>query len=409
MASKIGEVLEIEPAESYIKRPAGPLITIELKDISKLPGYIRIPSMAEGAETDDMIVQRILYSGLPNQCKKCRRFGHHARSCTTSRDKPWEGAPSSAGPPSTSAPVQRQSDGGAPYPKQDQGSRLPRSQKVKSTQARNRRHPVHSEARNRSEHPTESNIDNQSDKPPRANSQPKSSSNAEAPGSSEADYVMTEQASFPELKPISIGQKLSRQLEIIRESKAKPNFGFQNAGSPLSTQLVTSTNPFAALEVDNPEAEEGKDNLGELKESWSFQGRKKHTPRITSPRQALPQTPTPSPGHDVTPGGRRKRMHSDVHCSYFTSLGISSPPGQEHARARIWPVLSREKNSQKELLIFTKNNALPGFPLSIRITGSSEEEWTHASTLEDITRSIESEFEDKILRFSLNLKDCLSL
>jgi hypothetical protein len=38
MASKIEEVLEIEPAELYIKRPAGPLITIKLKDISKLPG-----------------------------------------------------------------------------------------------------------------------------------------------------------------------------------------------------------------------------------------------------------------------------------------------------------------------------------------------------------------------------------
>jgi hypothetical protein len=88
MASKIGEVLEIEPAESYIKRPAGPLITIELKDISKLPGYIRIPSMAEGAGTDDMIAQRILYSGLSNQCRKCRRFGHHARTCTTSRNRP---------------------------------------------------------------------------------------------------------------------------------------------------------------------------------------------------------------------------------------------------------------------------------------------------------------------------------
>ncbi len=69
MASKIGEVLEIEPTESYIKRPGGPLITIELKDISKLPGYIRIPLMAEGAGIDDMIVQKILYSGLPNQCR----------------------------------------------------------------------------------------------------------------------------------------------------------------------------------------------------------------------------------------------------------------------------------------------------------------------------------------------------
>jgi hypothetical protein len=186
----------------------------------------------------------------------------------------------------------------------------------------------------------------------------------------------------------------ARQLEIIRESKAKPNFGFQNVDNPLSTQPVTNTNPFVALEADNLEAKEKKDNLGEMKESWTFQGRKKHTPRITSPRQALPQTPTPSPGHDVTPGGRRKRMHSDVHYSYFTSLGILSPPGQEHARARIRPVLSREKNAQKEVLIYAKNNALPGLPLSIRITGSSEEEWTHASTLEDISRSIESELED---------------
>jgi hypothetical protein len=102
-------------------------------------------------------------------------------------------------------------------------------------------------------------------------------------------------------------------------------------------------------------------------------------------------------------------MHSDVHCSYFTSLGISSPSGQEHARTRIWPVLSREKNTQKELLIYAKNNALPGLPLNIRITGSSEEEWTHAFALEDITWSIESELEDKILRYNLNLKDYLSL
>jgi hypothetical protein len=37
MANKLGEVLEIEAANSYIKRPAGPMITIELRDISKLP------------------------------------------------------------------------------------------------------------------------------------------------------------------------------------------------------------------------------------------------------------------------------------------------------------------------------------------------------------------------------------
>jgi hypothetical protein len=88
MASKLREVLEIEAADSYIKRPVGPMITIKLRDISKLPGYIRIPSMAEGTEDTATIAQKILYSGLPNQCRKCRRFGHHARACNTGRIKP---------------------------------------------------------------------------------------------------------------------------------------------------------------------------------------------------------------------------------------------------------------------------------------------------------------------------------
>jgi hypothetical protein len=55
MASKLGEVLNIEAADSYVKRPAGPMVTIETKDITKLAGYIRIPSMAEGASTTDTI------------------------------------------------------------------------------------------------------------------------------------------------------------------------------------------------------------------------------------------------------------------------------------------------------------------------------------------------------------------
>jgi len=95
MASKLGEVLEIEAADSYIKRPAGPMITIELKDISKLPGYLRIPFMAEGSEDTATIAQKILYSRFLNQCRRCRRFDHHARACITSKNKPWEGMPAS--------------------------------------------------------------------------------------------------------------------------------------------------------------------------------------------------------------------------------------------------------------------------------------------------------------------------
>lgn len=68
MASNIGDVLEIEPEELYMKRPVGLMITVEICDISKLDINIRIPSMAESATPNNTTLQKILYSSLPNQC-----------------------------------------------------------------------------------------------------------------------------------------------------------------------------------------------------------------------------------------------------------------------------------------------------------------------------------------------------
>ncbi len=85
MASKLGEVLDIEAAVSYIKRPAGPMVTVEVQDISRLAGFIRIPSMSEGVDTENIIRQKNLYFGLPIQCRKCRKFEHHARTCNTNK------------------------------------------------------------------------------------------------------------------------------------------------------------------------------------------------------------------------------------------------------------------------------------------------------------------------------------
>jgi len=91
MANKLGEVLEIEATNSYMKRPIGPMVTIEVRDITKLAGYIRIPSMAKGASVMDIVLQRILYSGLLNQCRKCGRFEDHVRICNLNKTKPREG------------------------------------------------------------------------------------------------------------------------------------------------------------------------------------------------------------------------------------------------------------------------------------------------------------------------------
>jgi hypothetical protein len=92
MASKIGEVLEIEPIESYVKRHVRPMIMVEIQDISRLVGHIHIPSIAESATPRDTILQKIMYLGLPNQCRKCRQFGHFTRAYTISKAPIWDGS-----------------------------------------------------------------------------------------------------------------------------------------------------------------------------------------------------------------------------------------------------------------------------------------------------------------------------
>jgi hypothetical protein len=75
------------------------MITIEVRDISKLAGFFRILSMAEGASTIDTTTQKNFYPGLPNQCRKCRRFSHYARACTITKATSWEGNAPPSNPP----------------------------------------------------------------------------------------------------------------------------------------------------------------------------------------------------------------------------------------------------------------------------------------------------------------------
>jgi len=56
MTSKIGKVMEIELVELYVKKLVGLMITVEIRDISKLVGHIRIPLMIENATPKETIL-----------------------------------------------------------------------------------------------------------------------------------------------------------------------------------------------------------------------------------------------------------------------------------------------------------------------------------------------------------------
>jgi hypothetical protein len=72
-------------------------------------------------------------------------------------------------------------------------------------------------------------------------------------------------------------------------------------------------------------------------------------------------------------------------------------------------MLSRERNNQKEILINAKSNDSPSLPLHLRCIGTPEEEWTLASALANLTKNVEAELNEKIFKFSLNLKGRLAL
>ncbi len=118
-----------------------------------------------------------------------------------------------------------------------------------------------------------------------------------------------------------------------------------------------------------------------------------------------PSPPLHTQQLELTPRGKKGQLHSEVHPFFFTSLGIPTPANREPLRARVWPVLSREKNSQKETLVHSKNQSRLSLPLNIRITGPAKIEWSQHSAWADLTQRLEMELEEKVLRYKLTLKD----
>jgi hypothetical protein len=75
----------------------------------------------------------------------------------------------------------------------------------------------------------------------------------------------------------------------------------------------------------------------------------------------------------------------------------------------VWSVLVKEKNSEKETLVHSKNQASPNLSLNIRIMGLVEAEWTHNSAWVDLTQHLEMDLKEKFLKYKLAFKDRLHL
>ncbi len=332
MASKIGEVLDIESADSYVKRPAGPMVTVETRNITKLAGYIRIPSMAEGSAITDTIRQRILYSGLPNQCRKCRKFGHLARACNTNINKPQGSL--AQGNPRTRTEARKQEaprQSTHPPPRGSSQAPLPNAtadhrvtEKTKAPQGARPQSTLTTASEQ-----TNTLVAKQSENSARI-------SILQAPTALvQKDHHMSDISASPThaLPPSQLGAE--RRKECVSTPRTQLRFGLLETGTHQTRPLAPITNPFASPAEGAREGGASPNPQEETTGGWTFQGRKKHTHKLTSPRTEAHSPILHTPPHETTPGGKRGQQHSEVPPSFFTSFGITIPQDREPLRARV--------------------------------------------------------------------------
>ncbi len=198
--------------------------------------------------------------------------------------------------------------------------------------------------------------------------------------------------------------EVEKPSEEAMTPKSNLFFELPELNCPQAQKSEAGVNPFANSEEGSRGGDMRARCQEDTTEGWSFQGRKKHIPKLASPRPKMRQGLPRTPQQDPTSGGKRAQFHSKVHPSYFSSLGIDTPSNGEPFRARIWPVLTREKNASQETLVYSKNQAQSSLPLNMRITGPTEAVWTQDTAWADLTQRLETELEEKALRYKLTIK-----
>jgi hypothetical protein len=197
----------------------------------------------------------------------------------------------------------------------------------------------------------------------------------------------------------------------VQEStpRARLSFATLELASSPGIGNMANLNPFAGNLGERIRIDLLHRQLEDPGEGWTFQGKRRLPIKLLSPRQELAEPFTRSLQPTITPGGKRGQTHSELHHSYFESLGISVPIDQEFCKARIWPVLSREKDEKEQILVHARNQTPSDLPFSIRVKGPPEERWTQASAQEDLILRLEAELEEKVLRYKLAVRGKLHL
>lgn len=114
IGEQIGQVISIDNSEAYRAKLFGPRIRLLVKDLDALPISVLIPRL----DREGTIEYALEFSGLPNQCGRCRSREHQVRFCPrkefASRYKPAQ-----------RPPHQRQAQQDAPIPPRNTVEPLP--------------------------------------------------------------------------------------------------------------------------------------------------------------------------------------------------------------------------------------------------------------------------------------------
>lgn len=77
IGEQLGQVIAIDTSDAYKAKLLGPRIRLLVQDLNNLPQSIVIPRMDGEGEVE----YELEFSGLPNQCGRCRAKDHQVRNC----------------------------------------------------------------------------------------------------------------------------------------------------------------------------------------------------------------------------------------------------------------------------------------------------------------------------------------